>query len=80
MNNVFEMGGCVAIPISVDADHSDMDAWCKLNSKTATFAPWHPQPEYRIFKTGSLLSRNDQYPSGVVIVERGGTPRPWKVC
>jgi hypothetical protein len=78
MNNVLEAGGCIAIPVAVDADHTEMDAWCKANGKTATFAPWHPNPEYRIFTTGSLLSRNEQYPSGVVIVDRNEPPRPWK--
>jgi hypothetical protein len=30
-----------------------------------------------MFKTGSLLSRNDEYPSGLVIVDEKGNPHPW---
>ena len=57
--------------------HSQMDLFGKANRMTVVFAPWHPNPEYRIFETGSLLSRNDEYPSGLVIVEKNGKPYPW---
>lgn len=57
-----------------------LDTWGKTNDMTVTYAPWHPNPEFRVFKTGSLLSRNDEYPSGIVIVPepRKGDPYPWK--
>lgn len=58
--------------------HAEMDAYGKANGMTVTFATWHPNPQYVIFKTGSLLSRNDQYPSGLVIVDERGTPNPWQ--
>lgn len=59
-----------------------MDAFGKANGLTVVFAPWHPVPEYRVFKTGSLLSKNELYPSGLVLVEvdsegRNPTPRPY---
>lgn len=58
--------------------HAEMDAYGKSNSLTITFAPWNPNPQYRTFKTGSLLSRNDEYPSGLVIVKEDGLPIPWQ--
>jgi len=61
----------------LDRKHAQMDAYGKANNVTVTFAPWHPAPEYRMFPTGSLLSRNEEYPSGLVIVGDDGTPRPW---
>lgn len=76
--NVTETEGvCLGIPTAVNR-HDEMDAYGKSNGLTVTFAPWHPNPQYRIFKTGSLLSRNEEYPSGLVIVDDRGTPRPWK--
>lgn len=60
-------------------DLEEVDKWAKANGCTVTFASWHPSPELRIFKTGSLLSRNDEYPSGVVIVTRKGIPNPWRI-
>lgn len=55
-----------------------MDTIGKAHGLTVVFAPWHPNPEYRIFKTGSLLSRNDEYPSGLVILNERGVPQPWQ--
>jgi hypothetical protein len=76
---VFE--GCTGI-YSDDSKHEEMDQYGKLNGLTVTFAAWHPNPEYRIFETGSLLSKNDLYPSGypsgLVIVDDKGNPKYWK--
>jgi hypothetical protein len=57
--------------------HYEMDAFGKANGMSITYAPWHPHPKYRQFKTGSLLSRNEDYPSGLVIVDDQGHPHPW---
>jgi hypothetical protein len=67
---------CIALPATGDR-HAEMDAYGKANGMTVTYAAWHLNPEYRMFKTGSLLSRNDDYPSGLVIVDEKGNPHPW---
>lgn len=70
-----------AITLAIQSDgsrHAEMDAYGKAHGMTVTFAPWHPNPQYRIFKTGTLLSGNEQYPSGLVIVNERGIPEPWK--
>jgi hypothetical protein len=67
---------CIAIPAD-DNRHAEMDAYGKANGLTVTYAAWHPNPQYRMFKTGSLLSKNDKYPSGLVIVDEKGNPHPW---
>jgi hypothetical protein len=74
---IVESGGCHGVPTAGDK-HAEMDAYGKANSLTVVFAPWHPNLEYRIFKTGSLLSRNEEYPSGLVIVNERGAPQPWQ--
>lgn len=73
---VVESGGCLGLPAE-DDKHADMDAFGKANGLTVVFAPWHPNPKYVIFKTGSLLSRNEEYPSGLVIVNEKGAPQSW---
>lgn len=70
--------GCISLPALGEAQHAEMDQYGKANGLTVTFAPWHPNPSYGIFRTGSLLSRNEQYPSGLVIVDEQGLPKPWK--
>jgi hypothetical protein len=72
-----EAGACVS-QITNGDKHAEMDAYGKANGLTVVFAPWHPHPEYRRFKTGSCLSRNDEYPSGLVIVNERGVPHPWQ--
>lgn len=67
MKSIFESGGCLALRTAGDK-HAEMDSYGKANGLTVVFAPWHPNPEYRVFKTGSLLSRNEEFPSGLVIV------------
>lgn len=69
--------GFLALP-SEGGKHAEMDAYGKANGMTVVFAPWHPNPQYRIFKTGSLLSRNEEYPSGLVIVNEQGVPHLWQ--
>lgn len=69
---------CLGLPTKAPDKHAEMDEYGKANGLTVVFAPWHLNPEYRIFKTGSLLSRNERYPSGLVIVNERGTPLPWK--
>lgn len=68
---------CIGLPTD-GSKHAAMDAYGKASGRTIVFAPWHPNPEYRIFKTGSLLSRNEEYPSGLVIVDESGKATPWK--
>jgi len=75
MNPILASGGCLSV---TNTTHAEMDAYGKANGLTVTFAPWHPNPQYRIFKTGSLLSRNDEYPSGLIIVNDNGEPEIWK--
>lgn len=55
-----------------------IDAWAKTNNKTVVYASWHPVPEYRVFDTGSLLSRNEEYPSGLILVDEKGRPKPFE--
>jgi hypothetical protein len=62
----------------INSEHDEMDVYGKTNQMTVVFAAWHPNPQYRCFKTGSLLSRNDEYPSGLVIVDDKGRPSKWK--
>lgn len=59
------------------ADQAGIDQWAKANGLTVTYADWHPNPEYRAFKTGSLLSRNEGFPSGLVLVDNKGIPHPF---
>lgn len=72
-----ESDGCISTRTD-GSKHAEMDAYGKANFLTVVFAPWHPNPEYRIFKTGSLLSRNEEFPSGLVIVNERGAPQPWQ--
>jgi hypothetical protein len=74
---VVEFGGCLGLPTEGDK-HAEMDAYGKSNGMTVVFASWHLNPQYRIFKTGSLLIRNEEYPSGLVIVNERGAPQPWQ--
>jgi len=74
---VVESGGCISTQTD-GSKHAEMDAYGKANGMTVVFAPWHPNPEYRIFKTGSLASRNEKYPSGLVIVNERCAPQPWQ--
>lgn len=46
----------------------DKDA--KEKNLTIVYAPWHITPEFRVFKTGTLLSRNSEYPSGLIILDK----------
>lgn len=71
-----QAGGCAGMPTAGDR-HAEMDSFGKANGMTVVFAPWHQQPEYRVFKTGTLSSRNEEFPSGLVIVDERGAPRPW---
>lgn len=68
---IVEAGGCISTRTDGNK-HAEMDAHGKANGLTIVFAAWHPRPEYRIFKTGSLLSRNEEYPSGLVILHGCG--------
>ena len=69
---------CIAIRANSEVDHEKMDTWGKQNNMTVVYSPWHPNPDYRVFKTGTLLSRNNEYPSGVVIVDDKGKTHPYK--
>lgn len=77
LDEIVESGGCLGVKTEGDK-HAEMDAYGKSNSLTVVFSPWHLNPEYRIFKTGSLLSRNEEYPSGLIIVNQRGEPHPWQ--
>lgn len=68
----------VAVAESCGGKHAGMDEYGKTNGMTIVFAAWHPNPQYRIFKTGSLLSRNEEYPSGLIMVDERGVPRVWQ--
>lgn len=63
--------------MTLEERHAERDAHGKQNGLTIVYAPWHSNPSYLSFKTGSLLSRNDEYPSGLVIVDQTGKPSPW---
>lgn len=58
--------------------HTKVDAWAKSNRMTVTYADWHPNPKYRAFRTGSLLSHNEGYPSGLILIDSKGNPSPFK--
>jgi len=68
----------ISIEAKSDKDHEKMDLYGKQNNITIVYAAWHPNPVYRMFKTGTLLSRNKEYPSGLVIVNEKGNPYPYK--
>lgn len=74
---VLKSGGCVAIRTET-MSHDEFDAFGKMSGLTITYAAWHPNPEYRMFMTGSLASRNEKYPSGLVIIDDKGNPHPYK--
>jgi hypothetical protein len=77
LDAVVQSGGCLGLSTEGDK-HAEMDAYGKANRLTVVFAPWHLNPQYQIFKTGSLLSRNEEYPSGLVIVNERGAPQSWQ--
>lgn len=77
IKKVIANGGCYSMKPTT-LSHSEMDEYGKANGFTVTFAAWHPEPGYAIFKTGSLCSGNDKFPSGLVIVNERGIPNPWK--
>lgn len=65
----------ISLPVQASLDtHRKIDVWAKANSMTVTYADWHPKPEYRMFKTGTLLSRNSEYPSGLILINQKGIP------
>jgi hypothetical protein len=67
--------------VGIQADHFTHKQMHELGLKTnqtIVYAAWHSSPEYRVFPTGSLLSRNEEYPCGLVIVDEKGKPTPWK--
>lgn len=68
----------LCLSIQTSRDFEQIDRWAKANEQTVTFAPWHPEPSFRIFKTGSLMCRNELYPSGLILVTHQGLPVPWK--
>jgi hypothetical protein len=74
---ITESASCLSMEAGV-TPHDAMDKYAKENGLTAVFAPWHPSPEYRIFKSGTLLSDNQKYPAGLVIVDESGNPTPYK--
>lgn len=72
--------GCVAFAFDDALDevnHGKIDEWAKASGRTVVYCPWHPNPEYRVFKTGTLFSRNEDYPSGLVIVDDKLKTHPW---
>ena len=77
MNELFDFGGCLAVEAGIDLSPEAMDQMGKSEGLTIVYAAWHPQPEYRIFKTGTLASRNEDYPSGLVLVDERGKAQPW---
>ena len=74
---LFESGGALGLGLAGDL-HAQMDGYGKAHGLTVTFAPWHPKPEYVLFKTGDLASGNEGFPSGLVIVNERGEPHPWQ--
>ena len=72
--------GCAAFrptSKSTEETHAKWHAFGIEHRMTITYAPWHSRPEYRMFATGSLLSRNEEFPSGLVLVWDDGTPVPY---
>lgn len=63
--------------VASEENHAVAHQLCRDRNLTATYAAWHPVPAYRVFRTGSLLSDNDKYPSGLVIIDDNGIPHPW---
>ena len=68
---------CVAINLG-KSSHDEIDTYGKANNLTIVYADWHPNPQYRVSKTGSFLSRNEKYPSGLILVDNKGEPHPYK--
>ncbi len=61
-----------------NTSHDRMEKYGKANNLTIIYTAQYPNPEYRIFKTGSLCSRNEEYPKGLVIIDNKGMPRPYQ--
>lgn len=78
MINILKRYGCISLSVENTDLHSYYDEYGKENEVTITYSPWHPNPSYRIFKTGTLGSRNEEYPSGLIIVDEKGIPHVWK--
>lgn len=57
--------------------HSEIHRAAIICGRTVVFQKECHQSPYREFATGSLLSRNNEYPSGLVIMN-GATPVPFK--
>jgi hypothetical protein len=68
---------CIGVR-GLENNHLAMDSYGKANNMTVTFAAWHPNPEYRMFETGKLLSSNERYPIGLIVVDECGEPTTWK--
>lgn len=77
---IVSAGGCVTID-AASSSHQQMDSYGKELGFTVVHAPWHPNPDYRIWKTGSLegatKSDRENFPSGLVIVDETGIPHAW---
>lgn len=77
LNPVLKSGGCVTIRTET-ISYDEYDVLGKKFGVTIIYADWHPNPEYRISKTGMFLSRNEKYPSGLILVDDKGIPHPYK--
>lgn len=77
LEEIILQDGCLNF-VPTEENHEVAHNICKKRNLTAVYCAWHPEPSYRVFRTGSLLSRNEEYPSGLVIVDESGTPTPWK--
>lgn len=61
------------IPESTSFDHAELDRHGKANGVTVTCAPGHPEPSYTFSKTWDPVG----YPSGLVIIQPDGKPKPY---
>ncbi len=68
---------CIGFKNSCLSD-SELDRHGKVNNITIVKTNHNNETDYRMFTTGTLLSRNDKYPSGLVILDNNGKPNKFE--
>lgn len=70
-------GSCGILMVPRTTKHEELDKLVKDNKLTIVCTVWNQELEYRVFATGSLFSRNEEYPRGLVLIDAKGNPKPW---
>lgn len=78
MNDVLYNGGCISFGITDESRHEEMDKWGKETGICVVYAPWHPNPEYRIHKAGTLCCHDShKFTAGLIIMGEDTIPQPY---